>query len=125
MKDSANVSRSEEMYEINIFSEKVEDIVACSNSECPHSRWYHISCVELTSRPEIYEDWWCCEACEDNKTSVLCLCKIIKDDMMVKCSNSSNCVGGIMFHKGCVNFDKDNVTGRFKVAHEYKTQLAK
>ena len=77
-----------------------EEMIRCSNPDCPVGSWYHVSCVEVTVVPD--DDWWCCDECRDTRRSLFCLCKRVQSGPVVKCAND-NCPYGSDFHLKCVN----------------------
>lgn len=88
-----------------------EAMIRCSNHDCPLGMWYHMSCVELTELPGKCEDWWCSSDCKSVKSSILCCCKLVKEEQRVVCAGGDECDDGMEFHLPCVNLD--GVPGTF------------
>ncbi len=80
---------------------KTSELIECANKKCLLKRWYHLGCVGLSEAPPELEDWWCSEVCRKTGASTYCICKQVKDDDTVVCSNPS-CEYGQKFHKSCV-----------------------
>ena len=40
------------------------DMVQCSGRDFPHNSWFHFSCINLTSVPDV--DWFCPECSKNN-----------------------------------------------------------
>lgn len=98
MNDSPNHSFS---------SDREDSMVRCSNQDCPLGSWFHNECVGINPDdvPGPDEDWWCSTECRETQSSVLCRCKMVKDEEMFPCS-SPNCNQGMKFHLSCVHLSE-------------------
>ena len=86
-----------------LFTDKPDmAMVRCSRADCPLGTWFHVDCMDVTTIPDVTEDWWCSDECRQTRQSVLCYCKTVRSGDTVTCANGECCSGSV-FHLQCVN----------------------